>query len=50
MGEDQSERQFSIGSQQRCQLISKNYWNYPALRKNYLDFSLSKLNIQSMLQ
>ena len=41
---------FPLDHNKRCQLISKNYWNYPALRKNYLDFSLSKLNIQSMFQ
>ena len=40
---------FPLDHNKICQVISTNYGNYPALRKNYLDFSLRKLNIQSML-
>ena len=33
---------FPLDHNKRRQVILTNYWNYPALRKNYFDFSLKK--------
>ena len=41
---------FPSDHNKRCQVILTNYWNYHAIRKHYLDFSFTKLNIQSMFQ